>query len=159
MIEGISSTTAPTPATSGFGELDSDVFLQLLVAQLRYQNPMEPADTTSMLAQTSQFTMVETLQAIADTQRQLINMTQLSTALDMVGLEVQAIRPDGEIITAIVDGVRFDPAGVILDMGGEDVPMLNIVSVNALHQRPSVIHKSAEMEEVNVLPDPRRTSN
>ena len=130
MIDGVSANTTAAPATSGFADLGGDVFLQLLVAQLRYQNPMEPADATSMLQQTSQFTMVEKLHEIAAMQQQLINMSELSAALDMVGRSVQAIGSDGQLITAVVNGMRFSPEGVILEVDGVDVPMANVISVN-----------------------------
>ena len=40
---------------------DQDTFLKLLVAQLKYQDPSNPADSTQFLAQTAQFTQVEKL--------------------------------------------------------------------------------------------------
>ncbi len=138
MIDGVTSSGAAASSTGGLGDLGSDVFLQLLVAQLRYQNPMEPADATSMLQQTSQFTMVETLQGIADTQQQLINMSQLSAGLDMVGNEVEAVGYDGLIVNDVVDGVRFAPEGVILELGGgTEVPLANVISVNVVAEGSS----------------------
>ena len=138
MIDGVTSTSASASSAGGLGDLGSDVFLQLLVAQLRYQNPMEPADATTMLQQTSQFTMVETLQGIADTQQQLINMSQLSAGLDMVGNEVEAVGYDGLIVNDVVDGVRFAPEGVILELGGgTEVPLANVISVNVVAEGSS----------------------
>ena len=43
-------------------QLNENTFLTLLVAQLKYQDPMNPADSTQFLTQTAQFTEVETLQ-------------------------------------------------------------------------------------------------
>ena len=133
MIDGVSSASAAPTTGGGLGDLGSDVFLQLLVAQLRYQNPMEPADATTMLQQTSQFTMVETLQGIAETQQQLMNMSQLSAGLDMVGKEVEAIGFDGLLVVDLVEGVRFSPDGVILELPGDiEVPLANVISVNVV---------------------------
>ena len=42
---------------------DKDMFLQLLVAQMRYQDPMNPTDSSEFLAQTAQFTALEKMQA------------------------------------------------------------------------------------------------
>ena len=39
------------------------MFLNLLVAQLRYQDPMNPADSGEFLAQSAQFTSLEKMQA------------------------------------------------------------------------------------------------
>ena len=38
---------------------DKDTFLSLLVAQLRYQNPLEPADGMQFVTQLAQFTQLE----------------------------------------------------------------------------------------------------
>ncbi len=132
MIDGVNAATGAASSSSrvGLGSLDSDVFLQLMVAQLRYQNPMEPADASTMMQQTAQFTTVETLQEIAETQRQLINMSQLGTAMDMVGKEIEAIDFSGARAGGIVEGIRFTVDGVILELEHADVPLVNVLSVN-----------------------------
>lgn len=130
MIDGVNATTPSTTGATGLGALDSDVFLQLMVAQLRYQNPMEPADASTMMQQTAQFTTVETLQQIADTQRQLINMSQLGTAMSMVGKEVHAIDFGGARTYGVVEGIRFTIDGVVLELEHSDVPLVNVLSVH-----------------------------
>ena len=45
---------------------------------------MEPTDGTAMMQQTAQFTTVETLQAIAETQEQLMGFQQVTLALSYV---------------------------------------------------------------------------
>ena len=131
MIEPIATdqATASTQSTTGVGRLDSDAFLQLLVAQMRYQNPMEPTDGTAMLQQTAQFTTVETLQSISELQGQLARMQQVSLAVDVVGKDVTALDADGSAITGIVDGVRFTADGAMLQIEGREVLMENVVSV------------------------------
>jgi len=67
---GISGTSGPTSPVAGGKDKskdlgDKDTFLKLLVAQLKYQNPMEPVDSSQFMAQTAQFTMVEKLEAMA----------------------------------------------------------------------------------------------
>jgi flagellar basal-body rod modification protein FlgD len=49
-------TTLPTAAN---GVATKENFLQLLVAQIKHQNPLEPADGTQFLSQLSQFTEME----------------------------------------------------------------------------------------------------
>ena len=50
MIEAVSSaTTEAATASGGLGQLDSDAFLKLLVAQMKYQNPLAPTDASAML--------------------------------------------------------------------------------------------------------------
>ena len=63
-----STVTGPTAGATAQTDPQmgsKDMFLKLLVAQLKYQNPMEPVDSSQFMAQTAQFTMVEKLQAMA----------------------------------------------------------------------------------------------
>ena len=45
---------------------DKDMFLQLLVAQMRYQDPTNPTDSSQFLAQSAQFTALEKMEAVAN---------------------------------------------------------------------------------------------
>ena len=52
-----------SPAGSAEASIDrlanKEVFLQLLVAQIRHQNPLKPAEGTEFVAQLAQFTQLE----------------------------------------------------------------------------------------------------
>ena len=47
--------------------LDKDAFLQLLVTQMQYQDPLEPTSNTEYMSQLAQFSSVEELQNISNT--------------------------------------------------------------------------------------------
>lgn len=131
MIHDVTATGAPPPAapSNALGQLGSDTFLKLLVAQLKYQNPMDPSDGTDMLNQTAQFTQVETLQSLAETQTQLMGLAQFSLAVNLSGQEVTAIGSEGRI-TGTVTGVRFTADGPLVQIAGEWLPMTAVVEVN-----------------------------
>src|SRR3984957_13749464 len=81
-------TTAPTSSTGSTGDsnqLNEDTFLQLLVAQMKYQDPLSPTDSTQFLTQTAQFTEVSTLQQIETDQQAIQHTNQLLAASGMVG--------------------------------------------------------------------------
>ncbi|HVL99756.1 MAG TPA: flagellar hook capping FlgD N-terminal domain-containing protein [Egibacteraceae bacterium] len=120
-IGGVSAAPVPTTA-SALGGLDSQAFLKLLVAQLRYQNPMAPSDPSAMLQQTAQFTQIETLQQIAAAQQQMLGLTQVTIANDLVGSTVLA-RVSGEEVRGTVDGIRFTTHGPVLLVGDREVPL------------------------------------
>ena len=81
----LQKANAPKQADQQFGE---DTFLKLLVAQLKYQDPLAPTDGTQFLTQTAQFTTLETLQKIEKQQEGLAQSTQLLSAASMVGRAV-----------------------------------------------------------------------
>lgn len=58
----------PTPtATNSTGTLGKDAFLQLLVTQMKNQNPLDPQDNTQFVAQLAQFSSLESMQNLTST--------------------------------------------------------------------------------------------
>ncbi|MBD5535781.1 MAG: hypothetical protein HDQ99_09030 [Lachnospiraceae bacterium] len=77
--------------------MDKDSFLQLLVAQMKYQDPLEPTSNTEYIAQYAQFSQVESLQ----------NMSQnmdLQRASSLVGQMVYVKTTDDSGATDYVYG-------------------------------------------------------
>lgn len=54
-----SSTTQPAATSAINKDLNKNTFLQLLVAQLKYQDPMNPADGVQFLTQLTGFSQLE----------------------------------------------------------------------------------------------------
>lgn len=61
------AAAAKTNSTKSNSSLDKDAFLQLLVAQMQYQDPLEPTSNTEYMSQLAQFSSVEELQNINET--------------------------------------------------------------------------------------------
>lgn len=64
--------------TSGNSSLDKDAFLQLLVTQMQYQDPLEPTDNTEYMSQLAQFSELESM-------NNLSSSFSKSQALGLVG--------------------------------------------------------------------------
>jgi flagellar basal-body rod modification protein FlgD len=58
------AAAAPAAKSSGDNIGTKENFLQLLVAQIKHQNPLNPADGTQFLSQLSQFTEMEQMLAM-----------------------------------------------------------------------------------------------
>lgn len=57
--KSMATDPAPTLPTAANGTATKENFLQLLVAQIKHQNPLNPQDGTQFLSQLSQFTEME----------------------------------------------------------------------------------------------------
>ena len=90
---------APAKANDALGK---DAFLKLLVAQLRYQDPMNPAEGAEFVAQTAQFTSVETLQELVSQSATSLGLQQKLGASALVGRTVTWNDADGVPVTGTV---------------------------------------------------------
>ncbi len=108
---------------------DKQTFLSLLVAQLRYQDPSKPTDSSAFLAQTAQFTALEKMQAVADQTSQLLYAQTAFGASNLVGRSITYAAADGTTTSGTVSGVTFGGAGPMLSVGGTQVPLSNVQSV------------------------------
>jgi flagellar basal-body rod modification protein FlgD len=122
-IHGIGGATGAQSAAPQLGQLGGETFLKLLVAQLRYQNPMQPTDGSAMLQQTAQFTQVETLQQLASAQKELLATQHAGIASGFVGKEVTVVDADGVETTGVVEALRFTNEGPLLLLGGREFPL------------------------------------
>lgn len=58
---GSTTDTAATKKTGSNGDVTKDAFLQLLVAQIKNQDPLNPTDGVQFLSQLAQFSELEQL--------------------------------------------------------------------------------------------------
>lgn len=115
-----------TPATTKpTNELDKDAFLKLMVAQLKYQNPMSPADPESMLAQSAQFSTVEKLEQLTSLLGEASRAQRLATGSSLIGKEViAATGNEGESVRGVVTGAsRTSDGAVLLRVGAFEVDL------------------------------------
>ncbi len=90
-------------ATSG---LDKEAFLQLLVAQMQYQDPLEPMDNTEYVSQLATFSQLEATQDLADT-------VTYGMANDLVGKYV-ILNTDMGTVSGRVDYVMYENGEILL---------------------------------------------
>jgi flagellar basal-body rod modification protein FlgD len=125
-VLGQKPATTPKPNNA----MGQDAFLKLLVAQLRYQDPSNPANGTEFVAQTAQFTQVEKLGQLAEDQRQLV-ATQLRLAAgNLVGRTITYPGPDGTDITGVVESATLLGSDPTLRVGHTDVPLSSVKEVH-----------------------------
>lgn len=119
-----SSSTSKTSEKSG--SLGKDDFLQLLVAQMKYQDPLEPTSNTEYIAQYATFSEVEQMQ----------NMSQsmdLSRASGLVGQTVQITSTDdnGKETTTMgkVDYVKYENGKAMVSIDESLYPLDDVTYV------------------------------
>jgi|GEM_PF-448813 len=115
LISGLEATYKP-PKRVVDQTLDKDDFLELLLVQMRNQDPMKPQDQTESIAQLAQFSSLEQMTNLNDGMDKLLNaynQSSRSSAFSLIGKEVEGFRlsedSEGnttqETVKGIVSGV------------------------------------------------------
>lgn len=125
-VEQYTSEIAQKKETRGNSELGKDAFLQLLVAQMKYQDPLNPSSDTQFISQLAQFSSLEQMQNLNAT------MTN-SQAFSYVGkyVVINSKDNDGKDITAegLVDYVNVSNKEVYVGIGDKTYLASDVVSV------------------------------
>jgi len=130
MIGPVDGNSASSPQPSALGALDGNAFLKLMIAQLKYQNPFQPMDTTAMMQQTSALTSVQTLQDMSALQKEMLGMQEAATANGFIGKQVTATDASGSTLTGVVRNVTYTATGPLLNVEGTDVPIADITQAS-----------------------------
>lgn len=127
-----SKTASPISSNANNSSLDKDAFLKLLVAQMQYQDPLEPTSNTEYMSQLAQFSTVEELQNLAT------SFTN-SQSLNLVGQYVILNVPDakGNItqVSGLVDYVTMADGKTYLHVNDDYYPseyLDSVVSIDYL---------------------------
>lgn len=109
-LAGIGSSSAGSAAPAQKAMVNYDAFLQLLIAQLKNQDPTEPVDASEQLAQLASFSQVE--QSIQTNQKldALLTGSSLSQASSYIGKYAESA--DGSIKGTIAS-VKIYTDGII----------------------------------------------
>lgn len=128
---GVSGSTLTTPTSARSNdELDKDAFLKLLVAQLKYQDPLSPADPAEFMAQTAQFTTVEKLDLLTQQGEATNRALGLSAASGLLGRTVTWFDTDGSVASGKVTAAVSSIDGVNVTVGDDKVPLEAITGIS-----------------------------
>ncbi|MDD3172558.1 MAG: flagellar hook capping FlgD N-terminal domain-containing protein [Herbinix sp.] len=97
VIQTTSSTSTTTNKESSKNSLDKDAFLQLLVTQMKYQDPLNPSSNTEYVAQLATFSQLEQMQNLSTT-------SSNSQAFSLVGKNVVIKTDNAAGNTTYIDG-------------------------------------------------------
>ena len=130
---GAGSTQRPdiaNPTTQPNDHLGKDAFLKLLVAQLKYQNPLSPMDGTQFISQTAQLTMTEKLEELSKLSQASVLDANRRTAAELVGKTI-SYDNGTNVVDGVVTSARMNGGNPILMVGRTEVPLGSVLEVRA----------------------------
>ena len=126
------SSPAGAAAPSSFADLGGEGFLELLIMQLRQQDPLEPMDNAELLQQISSIRDIELSTTLADSLRTLTEQQRFASASSFIGKYVTGLAGDGGAAEGgVVVGVRFTDAGrpVLQLSNGSEMPVDQVSTI------------------------------
>ncbi len=138
-ISGITAgVNSGTGQAVGQASLGKDAFMKLLVNQMKNQDPMSPTNNEDFIAQLAQFSSLEQMQEVNDNllglavlQQSNALMAQLTDSSSLIGHEVNYIHPtSGDDTVGTVDSVKIEDGIAVLNIDGQDVPLINVTEIN-----------------------------
>ena len=92
--------------TNRLGELDSQEFLGIILAELQAQDPLAPNDTNALVQQLSSVRSIESDLNLTEKLEALVADNRLSSASTLVGRRVEGVDESGRTIIGTVGAVR-----------------------------------------------------
>jgi flagellar basal-body rod modification protein FlgD len=107
-----STSSTSTASTTGTTSLGKDAFLQLLVTQMKNQDPLSPQDNTQFVSQLAQFSSLESMQNLTSTVDTIASTYQSSQALQASSLVGRSVVVESG--SAIVDTTKGLTGSVVV---------------------------------------------
>lgn len=124
--------------------LGKDDFLKLLLAELKYQDPMEPMKDREFIAQMASFSSLEQMANLNTgfkdlagvITNQLIPQIMWQQSSQMLGKEVTYVNPDAEgeedrFLTGLVTSVLVKDGQIHYVVNGKEIPDSSVVKISA----------------------------
>lgn len=112
------------------GVADKDMFMKLLVTQLKYQDPTRPMEDREFIAQMAQFSSLEQMSNMNKEMANLLKSSRSNEAFSLLGKQIDALNPlTNRRVSGVVSSIQFNGDEQVLMVGGEQVRMSDISAV------------------------------
>ena len=112
------SMKAASTSASPMGSMGEQDFLQLLVAQLKNQDPLQPMDDKDFMAQLAQFSTLDQITSMNKALTAFTSNNLMSQASTFLGKEVDGLGANGAV-HGTVTGVSVIDGQTVLEVGKE----------------------------------------
>lgn len=116
-------------ATDAVGGIGQDQFLQLLIAQLQNQDPLDPVTDRDFIAQLTSLNTLQGITSLNATFAEVLKLQQLTNGSNLIGKTVEYLAAGGETAAGTVDSVVVQDGQFVLDVGGTRVGLDQIRTV------------------------------
>lgn len=119
-------------ATTGFtSNVGQDQFLQLLVAQMKSQNPLEPTTNQEFLGQLAQFSTLSGIEKLNANFSDLLSLQQITQGTSLIGKQVAYLNSDDQAVSGEVMSLALSNGEMQIQVGTDVITLDKILGVAA----------------------------
>ncbi|MEP0814742.1 MAG: hypothetical protein HRF49_08780 [bacterium] len=123
------SSSEPVIAKPGDSASEKDMFLKLMIEQMKQQDPLNPLDPTQMMSQLAELNTVQQLIDMNLALQGFVDSQNLVQATSLMGRWVQGFDASGANIEGMVDWVEVLDGIVTLHIGDKLLLLNQVVNV------------------------------
>lgn len=116
-------------ATNAVGTIGQDQFLQLLVAQLQNQDPLDPLNDKDFINQLTSLNTVQGITSLNATFSEVLKLQQLTDGTNLIGKTVEYTADGGASATGKVTSLAVKDGQFVLNVGDTQVGLDQIRTV------------------------------
>ena len=115
-------------------------FMNVMLAQLQQQDPLNPTSSSDMLTQMSQIEGMQTNQSLNTTLQGLSLQQAIGAGAGMIGKAVSGIAADGTTASGNVTSISVRSQNVYLELdSNNELPLANVTSIGASTAVPAAV--------------------
>jgi flagellar basal-body rod modification protein FlgD len=88
-------------------QVSNTQFLEMMITEMKNQDPTQPVDSTQMLSQEAQFASLEQMQNLNTNLLTLMAQQNISQATNLIGKQVSGLDSNGISVSGQVTGLSF----------------------------------------------------
>lgn len=110
--------------------VSQDQFLQLLVTQLKNQDPLDPLSDREFIGQLAQLNTLQGIQSLNASFAENLKLQQLTQGADLIGRSIEYTpAAGGASVTGTVASVAVESGQFVLKVGADSVGLNNVLAV------------------------------
>jgi flagellar basal-body rod modification protein FlgD len=118
----------------GGGGVGKNQFLEILMAQLKNQNPLKPQKSGKFVDQMASLTSLEQMTQISDSMKSFQQSQKSQQFMTLLGKNVQAETTKGNTVSGEVESVKLTGDSTSVVIGGQDVGTKEIAAISTVDE-------------------------
>ncbi|MBX3444724.1 MAG: hypothetical protein KF774_20155 [Planctomyces sp.] len=106
-----------------------DEFLNLLVTQLKYQDPIDPVKQEDFIQQLSQFSMLEGIEKLNASFESMMKLQQLTQGASLTGRTVEYVDSSGARLNGVVTAASVKDGELMLRIDNKEISIAAVFAV------------------------------